>query len=160
MELFTPQGASSASPVPQINSQPASHALTSSFSSFHSISVSTSLSLPARGTCCPHVSFPCQPPAQLPVMHACLASSLSTALHACLSSCQSLHLLFLQSSCLSAFVSVCKGACLSICLSACQLLPLANISPEESGRLSAAPPFCLTICHLFIICLCLHLFVC
>lgn len=138
------------------------------------LSPSISLSLSARGTCCPHVSFLRQPPVLLPTVHVCLATSLPAFLSASLHACLSLYLLFLQSSCLSAFVSVCMGACLSICLSACQPLFLANTSLAESGqavsrsanlpdylpvysssvcvficlpaRLSACLPVCLSIC--------------
>lgn len=105
------------------------------------LSPSISLSLSARGTCCPHVSFLRQLPVLLPTVHVCLATSLpaflSAALHVSLPA-SPLYLLLLQSSCLSAFVSVslsvCMGACLSICLSACQPLFLANTSLPESGQ--------------------------
>lgn len=120
----------------QSASQPCTDLIPLSLSPF--LSPSISLSLAARGTCCPHVSFLRQLPVLLPTVHVCLATSLPAFLSAALHACLSLYLLFLQSSCLSAFVSVslsmCMGACLSICLSACQPLFLANTSLSESGQ--------------------------
>lgn len=166
VELLSPRGASSASPVPQINSQPASRALTSSLSLsfFLSPSISVSLYL-ALLLCQRHLLSPCL----LPTPTACpatngawLSGNLSACLSVCCSACLSLSQPIRRSSCLSAFASVylslCMGSCLSICLSACQPLFLANTSLPESSQ-AAALPICLNIClsirHLFV-----SLFVC
>lgn len=88
------------------------------------LSPSILLSFPARGTCCPCVSFLRQLPVLLPTVHDCLATSLpaflSAALHACLSSSQSMHksfsppvcLLLRLCFCLCAWVPACPSACL------------------------------------------------
>jgi len=146
VELFCPWGVSSANPVPQINSQPASRALTSSL--FLSLppflSLSISLSFPARGTHCPHVSVLHQLPARY-------------------QQCMSVwRPLWLPVSPPPVRLSVCMGVWLSV------HLPVSLPAAHSSQYLfTGKPPGCQPLCQsarlpacLFVICLRLYLFVC
>lgn len=164
VELLSPWGAYSASPVPQINSQPASRALTSSLSLSLFLSPSISLSLSARGTCCPHVSFLRQPPVLLPTVHVCLATSLPSLF--CLLLCMAVSLSplppVLLSVCFCVCASVCVHGCLPVHLPVC--LP-ATLSSQylSGGKRPGCQPLCqsarLSAC-LLVICLCLCLSAC
>lgn len=150
--LFSPWGASSANPVPQINSQPASRALTSSLSLSLPLFLSPpiSLCLSARGHCRPHVSFLRQLPA---CYQQCMSVWQPLRLPVCCSVRPSLllgFLLFFQSYCLS--------VCLRPCLSASRFLRPISLH-RKAASLSAALPICPTIC-LSICHLCASLFVC
>lgn len=149
VELLAPRGASSASPVPQISSQPASRALTSSLSLsllYFCLLLSRSASLPEA------LAVPVSPSYAncLSCYQRCMSVWQPLCPPFCLSLFQPVFLLFLQSSCLP--------ACPSACLPASFLLQ--PIPPQwKASRLSAALPICPTICpstrHLFV-----SLFVC
>lgn len=150
--LLSPRGASSASPVPQINSQPASRALTSSLSLSLPLFLSPPilLCLSARGHCRPHVSFLRQLPAPY---QQCMSVWQPLRLPVCCSVCPSLllgFLLFFQSYCLSVHVPV--------------SLPVAfSVQYSSTGKWPACQPLCqsvqLSAC-LFVICERLYLFAC
>ena len=171
MELLSPGGASSASAAPQINSQPANRALTSSLSLSLSLAPSISvfyyLALPL---CQRHLLSPCllPTPTACPATNgACLSGNCSAFLSVCFPPCPSIFepvslsiCPVLLSVCLC--VSVCVHGCLPVHLPVC--LPATLCSQYLSGgKWPGCQPLCqsapLSAC-LFVICLCLYLFSC
>lgn len=115
-----PRGAPPASPAPQINSQPASRALTSSLS----------LPLPRSPSPPEAIAVPTAHP------HAKRLSCYQWCMSVWQPLCPSVRLLFPRSSCLSACLRVCvhEAACPSACLPASQSL--------SGGRQPGCQPLC------------------